>query len=71
MVYDPEISRRKRREQLQEYVYRRPQEAINELFHSHFCRACGEDYECILEQCDLAPQTLCHTCYYKLEEDEI
>jgi hypothetical protein len=70
MASDTEEAKRKRREDVAEYVYLRPNEARNEGFHSHYCRMCDEEYECTLEECDLALQTICHNCFYKLEEGD-
>ena len=71
MAFDTEEEKRRRREELTEYVYLRPDEPPNEGFHSHYCRVCGEDHECTLDECDLAPQTICHNCFHKLEEGEL
>jgi hypothetical protein len=71
MNHDTEEEKRKRREKLLESLYLRPQDSVTEKFHAHFCRVCGEEHECLLDECDLAPQTICHNCYYKLEEGEI
>ncbi|MBI3652937.1 MAG: hypothetical protein HY231_18075 [Acidobacteria bacterium] len=71
MASDAEEAKRRRREDREAYVYRRPNDPINEGFHSHYCRVCGEDHECTLEDCDLAPQTICHNCFYQLEEGEL
>jgi hypothetical protein len=70
MLFDSEETRRKRREERKEYVYLRPDDPRNEGFHSHYCRICCEDHECALDDCDLAVQTICHNCYYRLEEED-
>ena len=70
MASDTEEAKRKRREELAEYVYLRANDPRNQGFHSHYCRMCDEEHECMLDECDLAPQTICHNCFYKLEEGD-
>ena len=63
--------KRKLREQTKEYVYRPSDEPSNIGFHYHFCRFCQEDHECVLDECEFARETICHNCYYDLEEGKI
>jgi hypothetical protein len=66
-----EEEKRLLRERSKEYIYRPSGDPPKTGFHSHFCRICQEDHECYIDDCEFADITICHNCYYKLEEGEI
>ena len=66
-----EEQKRKLRELTKQYIYRNPEDPSHKEFHYHLCRVCQEEQECYVDDCEFARVTICHNCYYDLEDGKI